>query len=98
MIDDCTSDYIYVPTAFSPNNDDINDCFGIISPPQLTNYRMTIYDRWGEKVFETTNPFECWDGTFKGTDAATDSYVYLISFKCYNGADLSKKGTVTLLK
>ncbi len=98
LIDQCKSDFIYVPTAFSPNRDGINDCFVIMSPPNLTNYKMVIFDRWGEKVFETTDEKTCWDGTYKGADAQSDSYVYLISFKCYNGANLSKKGTVTVMR
>ena len=87
-----------MPSAFSPNRDGINDCFGIMSPPKLTNFRMTIFDRWGEKVFETTDEKDCWDGTYKGAVAQSDSYVYIVSFTCYNGADLSKKGAITIIK
>jgi len=98
LIDECTEDYMYVPSAFSPNNDGVNDCFKLLSPPYLTDFRMTIFDRWGEKVFETNNVTDCWNGSYKGAAAPSDSYPYVISYKCYNGTNLSKKGTVTIVK
>ncbi|MFN8296962.1 MAG: gliding motility-associated C-terminal domain-containing protein [Chitinophagales bacterium] len=98
LINECTNDFIHMPTAFSPNSDGINDCFGILSPPFLTDYKLVIFDRWGEKVFETNNKDNCWDGLYKGTFAQSDTYVYIVSFKCYNGTNLSKKGTITILQ
>ncbi|MCC6584646.1 MAG: gliding motility-associated C-terminal domain-containing protein [Chitinophagales bacterium] len=98
LIDECYDNFIYMPMAFSPNRDGINDCFGIISPPKLSAYKLTIFDRWGEKVFESTDEKNCWDGTYKGSQVQTDSYIYLVSFKCYNGKLLSKKGAVTVVK
>ncbi|MFN8283403.1 MAG: gliding motility-associated C-terminal domain-containing protein [Chitinophagales bacterium] len=98
LINECTEAFIYVPSAFSPNGDGINDCFKIVSPPRLTNYKMVIFDRWNEKVFEANNTTDCWNGMYKGGEAQSDSYVYVISYTCYNGAQLYKKGVVTLLK
>ncbi len=98
LIDECTEDFIYMPNAFSPNRDGVNDCFGIMSPPKLTNYKMTIFNRWGEKVFEALDENDCWDGMYKGGAALSDAYVYVVSFTCYNGKLLSKKGTVTIIK
>jgi gliding motility-associated-like protein len=98
LIDECQDNFIFIPTAFSPNNDGINDCFGILSPPALSDFKMVIFDRWNEKVFEATDPSDCWNGTYKGAETTVDSYIYVISFTCYNGKVLSKKGTVTLLK
>ncbi len=98
LIDECSNDFIHVPMAFSPNRDGINDCFAIVYPPVLSNYKMVIFDRWGEKVFETADVKGCWDGTYKGADAQSDAYVYVISFTCYNGKNLSKKGTITIVR
>ncbi|MFN8281737.1 MAG: gliding motility-associated C-terminal domain-containing protein [Chitinophagales bacterium] len=98
LINECTEAFIYVPSAFSPNGDGINDCFKIVSPPRLTNYKMVIFDRWNEKVFEANNTTDCWNGMYKGGEAQSDSYVYVISYTCYNGAQLYKKGVITLLK
>jgi gliding motility-associated-like protein len=85
LINECLNEFIYLPTAFSPNRDGVNDCFGIISPPKLTDFKMTIFNRWGEKVFESSDKDNCWDGMYKGVEALSDSYVYLIGFKCYDG-------------
>ncbi|MBK9328123.1 MAG: gliding motility-associated C-terminal domain-containing protein [Sphingobacteriales bacterium] len=98
LIDECTEDFIYIPNAFSPNRDGVNDCFGIMSPPKLSNYKMSVFNRWGEKVFDAVDENDCWDGMFKGTPALSDAYVYVLSFICYNGKNLSKKGTVTIIK
>ncbi|MFN8236888.1 MAG: gliding motility-associated C-terminal domain-containing protein [Chitinophagales bacterium] len=98
LIDECQNEFIFIPTAFSPNNDGVNDCFGILSPPVLSEFKMNIFNRWGEKVFESDSPALCWDGTFKGSDAMVDSYIYVIQFRCYNGKLLSKKGAVTIVK
>ncbi|HUM52918.1 MAG TPA: gliding motility-associated C-terminal domain-containing protein, partial [Chitinophagales bacterium] len=73
-------------------------CFGILSPPVLSEFKMVIFDRWNEKIFEANDVNECWNGTYKGAESLVDSYIYIISFRCYNGKILSKKGTVTLLK
>lgn len=98
FIDECDEKYIYFPTAFSPNFDGINDCFGILSPPTLSNYKMVIFNRWSENVFETNDKLNCWDGTFKGSDAPADSYVYVVSFICSNGKSIYKKGMVSILR
>lgn len=98
LIDECKEEFIYVPSAFSPNGDGINDCFSIISPPKLSDFSMLIFNRWGEKVFEAKDEFTCWDGTFKGTPAQSDAHIYVISFTCYNGKKLMKKGTVTIMR
>ena len=98
VIDECTDDFIFAPGAFSPNSDGLNDCFKLLSPPKLSEFKMTIFNRWGEKVFETFDVKDCWDGTFKGTNAMSDSYPYVISFKCYNGKIISKKGITSIIK
>ncbi|HMX60769.1 MAG TPA: gliding motility-associated C-terminal domain-containing protein [Chitinophagales bacterium] len=98
MIDECDDDYIFMPSAFSPNNDGVNDCFGILLPPILTDYKLIIFNRWSEKIFETSDKDICWDGTYKGEAVQSDSYVYLLSFTCYNEERLSKKGTVSVLR
>ena len=75
----CVSHY-YIPTAFSPNADGVNDVF----KPSLINfedYEMAIFTRWGEKLFETTNINEGWDGTYKGETVQNGVYLYQIRFK-----------------
>jgi gliding motility-associated-like protein len=91
----------YVPNAFTPKNGDVlNDIY----KPYLAyydagmDYNLKIFNRWGEKVFETTDPAEGWDGTYKGELCQMDVYVYVIEYGCpehkYNG----HRGTFHLIK
>mgnify|MGYP001182274516 FL=1 len=59
---------IYMPNSFSPNGDGINDCYqGYLSPRvDLQRFTLKIFDRWGNMLFESNDPNECWDGYFKG--------------------------------
>ena len=91
---------IYVPEAFSPDNDGINDVFickahGI----DLDNFNMKVYDRWGEIIFETDDIYTGWDGKVKGGNMAENgSYIWLVTFKTFSGTEYQKRGTVTLFR
>ncbi|MBL7812940.1 MAG: gliding motility-associated C-terminal domain-containing protein, partial [Bacteroidetes bacterium] len=50
----------YFPTSFTPNGDGVNDAFGIAGPEYVKQYKLHIFNRWGEKVFYTENPWETW--------------------------------------
>jgi trimeric autotransporter adhesin len=76
----------------------VNDCFGLLYAPPATEYKLVIFDRWGEKLYETTDITGCWDGMYKGVEAMMDSYTYVIGFRCYNGKIIMKKGVITLLR
>ena len=86
-----------VPNAFTPNNDGKNDCFSVRYWGQMDQFLMEIYDRWGKKVFSTSNATQCWDGRFKGVDQPVGTYVYYIKGKSVCG-DVVKKGTITLIR
>lgn len=94
---DCSSKSIYMPNAFSPNGDGINDVF-MVRSSILKNMHLEIYDRWGNRVFETNNLNEGWNGTYKGQQAAADAYGYYFSGECLQGKKITLKGNVTLLK
>jgi gliding motility-associated-like protein len=88
---------IYIPTAFTPNNDGFNDLFNLI-PLNIISYNMRIYNRWGELVFETEDLSKSWDGTHKGVACPVDSYVYAVSGVKKDNQSFSIKGTLTLLR
>ncbi len=70
---------LYVPNAFSPNADGKNDVFmPVINGFEMTSFKMYIFDRWGEVIFETTFPEEGWDGTYKGFAPKQDVYIWRI--------------------
>lgn len=88
---------IYVPNVFTPNADDNNDVFA----PKLvhvTQCRISIFNRYGEKIFYTEALHDGWDGTFKETDQPIGSYVYLITGVLDNGDAFTKSGNVALLR
>src|SRR5436190_15409756 len=68
---------IYIPSAFTPNGDGMNDGFGV-KGEGIKKFRMLIYNRWGEVVFESTNPRQLWDGKFRGDPAEEGTYVYQV--------------------
>lgn len=89
-----------VPNAFTPNNDNLNDDFrvkGLFGG--ITNFTLKIYNRYGEKIFETDNPNIGWDGT-KGPNqpAQPDVYVYLVNYTTPRGESKALKGHFTLIK
>jgi gliding motility-associated-like protein len=91
-----TSAY-YMPNAFTPNGDGLNDCYGIKFWGVINELEFGIYNRWGERVFFTKNPNDCWDGIYKGKKQDIGVYVYMIKAKTYCG-DTFKKGLFTLIR
>lgn len=88
---------IYIPNSFSPNGDGLNDIF-IAKGYGVKEIQMMIFDRWGEKVFDSKNTGKGWDGTFKGDVVKQDVYVYSITAIPYLGAKIRRKGIVTVIK
>lgn len=87
----------YIPNAFTPNGDGVNDCFGLRKANLNNPFQFQIFNRWGRKVFETTNLSQCWDGTLNGVVLAADTFVWQIKVRGECG-DLYKKGTVVLIR
>lgn len=85
-----------LPDAFSPNGDGINDIFRILGEG-LSEVTFLIYNRHGQKVFETSNPTEGWDGRFNGVLQENEVYFYYLSARCLNGETISRKGDLTLV-
>jgi len=93
-----TGPEFYVPTAFTPNNDGLNDRFRVTAPgvPKLDFFR--IWDRWGKEIFSTSALDQYWDGTLKGQPAAMGTYVWMVQGVDYLGRRFSRQGTVTLIR
>jgi gliding motility-associated-like protein len=89
-----------VPNAFTPDGNSLNDIFAP-SGIQLYDYKMMIFDRWGEKIFESAVLNEGWDGKYRGTLCKEGVYIYKIEFKATNGEikrrTQTRVGHVTLL-
>ncbi|MDO8999719.1 MAG: gliding motility-associated C-terminal domain-containing protein, partial [Bacteroidota bacterium] len=89
------SSSFYVPNAFTPNGDGINDTF-FPKGHGIVKYNMMIFDRWGEKLFNTSDFFQAWDGTYKGEDCKSDVYVWKISVTMPDAKVKTYTGHVTL--
>lgn len=90
----------FVPNAFTPNNDGLNENFfeaGYIT--DVSSYNMSIFNRWGQKVFENDSHYKPWNGLDKnGKPAPEGVYVYAIKVKTLSGKDYYYSGHVTLLR
>lgn len=90
---------IFIPNAFTPNSDGVNDQFKIFGDLSSVYFMdIAVYDRWGEKVFESNDPNFEWDGTYRGEPAPTGVYVYAATAVFSNGTHKDFKGSVTLLR
>ena len=88
---------IYIPNAFTPNGDDLNDTFGI-SGNGISDFTMRIFNRWGEMIFETNDVNYHWDGTHEGRVVQNDVYVYQIYAMGTEEGVIQKTGKVTVLR
>jgi gliding motility-associated-like protein len=86
-----------VPSAFTPNNDGNNDCFGIKYWGSMVSFEIDVFDRWGVRVFMSSRQGDCWDGNFKGVPQPSGTYVYQIRAVTRCGIAY-RKGTVLLIR
>jgi gliding motility-associated-like protein len=87
-----------IPTAFTPDGNGLNDVFRLESPEYFTMQSFTVFNRWGEVVFETTDPLSGWDGTFMGQPQPIGTYVYRVIGVDDIGYRVARQGNVTLLR
>lgn len=90
---------IWFPSAFSPNNDGRNDTFRSLGKVNPDEYRLLVYNRWGQMVFSTNNPAKGWDGTLNGKKQDAGVYVWFCTFKSINNSEsVEMKGTILLIR
>lgn len=89
---------IYVPTAFTPNRDGLNDFAKAIPVGMREFHYFRIYNRWGELVFATSDPSKGWDGVFRGKPQDSNVFVWEAKAIDINGQVVFRKGTVTLIR
>ncbi|MEI6697222.1 MAG: gliding motility-associated C-terminal domain-containing protein [Bacteroidota bacterium] len=93
----CGEPYIFIPNGFTPNNDLQNDVFFVRSEI-LTEMDIKVFDRWGEKVFESNTTQNGWDGKYKSEYCQPGVFVYYFKGKCQNQKYFEKKGNLTLIR
>jgi trimeric autotransporter adhesin len=88
---------IYVPNAFTPNGDGIDDIWSVFGTG-VKDIKATVFNRWGEKVFESSNQSDGWDGTYKGQLQPPGVYVYVVEIVYLNDEKTTKEGSLTLIR
>ena len=89
---------VYVPNAFTPNNDGLNEIFYFRSI-SVAEFELMIFNRWGELIFTSNNINDGWDGTYKGKDVEIDVYVWKVRYKRNHTSNWeSEIGRVSLLR
>jgi gliding motility-associated-like protein len=91
---------LFIPTAFSPNKDGINDVFRTkgVSREQFYTYYLQVFNRWGQLVFLSSNPDESWDGNYKGRPCEPGSYYWSLYYKLPNTEYKIIKGDINLIR
>ncbi|TWV95650.1 gliding motility-associated C-terminal domain-containing protein [Chitinophaga pinensis] len=94
-LNDCA---IYMPSAFSPNGDGKNDLFKARLQDDVTDFRMSIFGRWGQLVYESSNPEAGWDGKLRGADLPSGTYIWSVTYTDSKKQPMKQQGTVTMFK
>ena len=89
---------IGIPNAFSPNSDGRNELFKPTINTEIQDYRLRIYNRVGQLIFQTNSYALGWDGRFKGQQQSSDNYIYQISFRNVEGKLFEYKGNILLIQ
>lgn len=95
---ECLEGKLFVPNAFTPNNDGNNDQFYVRSSAPIEEFYFTVYDRWGEQVFETREQSQGWDGMYKLKQLSPAAFAWYCSGFCENGEAFLIKGNISILK
>ena len=98
LTNECFENSFKIPNYITPNGDGNNDNFRFLNPENLTIVSLKIYDRWGEKIFESTAQNPEWDGTFGGRICSPGTYVYTIEAVCGMKGNIIKSGNVSILR
>ena len=94
----CDERYVFLPDAFTPNDDGVNDVLFLRSNSLVDMY-LVIYNRWGQKMFETSQKDIGWDGTYKGEELPPDIYGYYLKYTCIGETESRERhGNVSILR
>lgn len=91
------TDQVYVPNAFSPNGDGLNDVLRVYSNV-IRDMRFMVFNQWGEKIFESHNQSTGWDGTYKGKPQPSGVYMYVCDITLVDGRRIQRKGAINLVR
>ena len=89
---------LFIPNAFTPNGDGLNDEF-VIPTVDLERFEIVIYNRMGSEIYRSDNPNTSWTGYYQGREVPEGAYVYVVRYKWLNhGEEFKREGTVTVIR
>ncbi len=98
LIGDVICDQIFLPIAFSPNQDGTNDSYHILNAEDVAALDFNIYNRWGQLIFTSNDATIGWNGKYKNQDCDLGVYIFVLNGVLKNGIAVSMKGNVTLVR
>lgn len=96
-IENCP-EWVRFPSAFTPDQNGLNDIFGPLVSGKLDSFTLKVFNRNGELIFNSQNPYTGWDGTYKGAKQGNGVYVYFCNYKFRNKPQVMVKGVITLIR
>ncbi len=98
FVERCCGDNFFIPTAFSPNGDGRNDVFELQLDINSRLVQLSVYNRWGQRVYQQLTNTRPWDGTFRGEPLQPGSYFYDVTINCKDGRQVYRKGDLLLIR
>jgi gliding motility-associated-like protein len=98
VIQESCMEGVYIPNAFSPDNDGLNDVFRPMVFGNVIHYEFSVFNRFGERIFTTQQPMQGWDGTWKGAVQPANTYAWMCSYQLEGGTAKVEKGMVSLVR
>jgi gliding motility-associated-like protein len=95
IVEECK---LFIPTAFTPDGDGLNENFKPLSRCTLEKFELQIFNRWGEMIYKSSNPNASWNGKYKESNCPIGTYVYQLNYKFPSKPIIQTKGTIMLLK
>lgn len=96
--DSCYTPHVFIPNIFSPNGDNNNDLY-FVQGKGITNFTIRVFDRWGEKVFESTDQTEGWNGEYQGQPVEQGAYPYMVTLIFENETEVREyNGYITIVR
>lgn len=89
---------IFIPSAFTPNNDGLNETFGVLGDVTVKDFSFQIFNKWGQMVFNSSTVSQKWDGSFKGKKMPIGAYPWILYYVTANGVRKYQQGTVMLIR
>lgn len=89
---------LLVPSSFSPNGDNVNDILRLVGRDVNEIISFEVYNRWGERIFETNNIADGWDGTYRAQPQVIGTYAYFVKYRYTDSEIKTLKGNITLIR